>query len=445
MQAQALLPIGEIAGNLKAIQSDPRTPGGKSATGFAIMLKSANKVFQKLSDVAATASTEGAVIRVGIILPQLGTDTAAKDPGPLNTDVTKPEISDAVLTGLFALQPVRTEFTPGEAQTQGVPVNSGTAEPNQGLVDGVYQRAAPEHEKILSALSQNGENFSGLHREANRETTSGAIWKLNQAAETANGQKPEQVWQAEGPSRGNPTGASTKLPTPGNVELLQPQQLIAAEMEKHHGVKLAVPATNNGAEVEKQNGVKAPLLAGNDGITTETPQSPINLTPNELTAFEKAPVSQEKVSTQDIINQVVRKIEIFTGPKSKTVSIKLEPEFLGRLQINLEVVDDVLIARFSTDNLQVKQLLESGIGQLRSQLEASGIRLEKAEVNIDLGHYFGEYQNPNETGHQNRQYAPYGATSFYGETVIGDSVTQDMDGSSPVAGELHEGTVDYLI
>jgi len=436
MYGQALLPFGDIAGSLKTMQSQQQTAVGKAAPGFAMMLQSAGKGCQEEPDAAETVN--GAKIPVGFMLPLLETDVAAKDPELLDTDGTKAEIADAALTGLFALQLPRTEFISDEVQTQGVSLNHVAPEPATGLVDGLDRGAAPENEKVVTVPSQNDQNPGSLKQEANLEKTNAALWNPSRGAEAASR-------QGEDPSRGNLTSSNAKLASPGNADLSQSRQLIAAEMEKHHGVKLTVPVANNGAEMEKPNGVKAPVLAGNDGITTETPQSPINLTPNEIASSEKVPVSQEKVSTQDIINQVVRKIEFFTGPKSKTVSIQLEPEFLGRLQINLEVVDDVLIAKFSTDNPQVKQLLESGIGQLRSQLEASGIRLEKAEVNIDLGHHFGPHQNPNDTGHQNRQHVPYEAGSYYGETMIGDYITLDMEGSPPETRVSHEGTVDYLI
>lgn len=431
MQAQMLLPfIGETAGNLKAIKSDKQTTEGIAEPGFAIILQSASQMVQKSSpDIVVTVNHEGGNLPGGIILPLLETNGAAKDPGlPLEVDDIMPEMSDDALTGLFALQPVRPELTNGEVQTQGAYINNGTAEPDPGIIAGLNGGETPENEKTLPVPSHNSQDFRGAPRETNRETTNGAVWKPNWSTETANRQGQDQIWRGEDPGSSHPTGGGkARLPSSGGSEVWQPQQLIAAEMEKHHGVKVSMPARN-------------------DGIMTETPQqSPINLTPNEITVLEKAPVPQEKVSTQDIINQVVRKIELFTGPKTNAVSIKLEPEFLGRLQINLEVVDDVLIARFSTDNLQVKQLLESGIGQLRSQLEASGIRLERAEVNIDLGHQFGEYQNPNESGYQNRQHVPYEATPYYSEAPIGDSIAQDMGGSSPEAGELHEGTVDYLI
>jgi len=203
------------------------------------------------------------------------------------------------------------------------------------------------------------------------------------------------------------------------------------------------------AEKERLQLVSDPGLTG-----TETPSTTTltNLTTSMSNLSEAdqfmtgKPVPQPEVSSRDIIDQIVKSLEISTANRrSSAVTIKLEPEFLGKLHINLEVKDNSVIARFSTENQQVKHLLESGFNQLRSHLETSGIRLEKAEVNIDLGQHWGEFQSFSHSGQEQRQSARFGAPenasgyfwSGSGPPEAGDSV----------AGQVRyvEGAVDYLV
>ncbi|MGI6548908.1 MAG: flagellar hook-length control protein FliK [Syntrophomonadales bacterium] len=204
------------------------------------------------------------------------------------------------------------------------------------------------------------------------------------------------------------------------------------------------PANLITTESEKLQGVKTQATSGSEGMM-ETPQVQPGPSRAETVMAEKTEILQKPVSTEDIIDQIVKKIEFFPGQKSSAVIIKLEPEFLGKLQINLEVVDDVLVAKFSTDNQQVKQLLEMGIGQLRNQLETTGIRLERAEVNIDLGQHQGEYQHHNQPGYQKHQPLPYEFSYDYPAQYMSETGLSEMGENQALPGDYSEGSVNYLI
>ncbi len=191
-------------------------------------------------------------------------------------------------------------------------------------------------------------------------------------------------------------------------------------------------------------GVKTQVTSGNE-VVAETSQVLTVSSPAETVVTEKVETIQKPVSTGDIVEQIVRKIEFYPGQKSSAVTIKLEPEFLGNLQINLEVVDDVLVARFSTDNHQVKQLLEMGMGQLRTQLETTGIRLERAEVNVDLGQHQGEYQHHHQPGYQNRQPLPYEVSHYYPVQFMSDTGPSETVENYLPPGDYSDGSVNYLI
>ena len=58
---------------------------------------------------------------------------------------------------------------------------------------------------------------------------------------------------------------------------------------------------------------------------------------------------------------------------------------MGKMTIKLSMEDGVLSAKFVTDNHQVKSMLESNLALFKQQLESSGIKVEKAEVAVQLG------------------------------------------------------------
>lgn len=205
----------------------------------------------------------------------------------------------------------------------------------------------------------------------------------------------------------------------------QPSQLIATESERLRGVTTQGFTNSDGMETAqgllKPTGTEPPVLA------------------------DKTALLDKVVSTEDIVEQIVKNMELVSNRKSSTVTIKLQPEFLGKLEINVEVKGNAVVARFSTDNQQVKQLLETGIGQLRTHLEISGIRLEKAEVNIDLGHHSGEFQHFNQSGEQNRQSTPYENSHYYLGQFLSDSGPSEIGESDVLSGQYSDGSINYLI
>jgi hypothetical protein len=48
------------------------------------------------------------------------------------------------------------------------------------------------------------------------------------------------------------------------------------------------------------------------------------------------------------------------------------------------VEEGAVTARFITDNHQVKQMLEANLGMLRQTLESHGMKVERAEVDVQL-------------------------------------------------------------
>ncbi|HAA09630.1 MAG TPA: hypothetical protein DCD98_07690, partial [Syntrophomonas sp.] len=75
--------------------------------------------------------------------------------------------------------------------------------------------------------------------------------------------------------------------------------------------------------------------------------------------------------------------------------------------IKVMVEEGVVTARFITESYQVKQMLEANLGSLRHTLESHGMRVERAEVDVQLnnGGLF-EGSEGQDKWNWNQQYPP---------------------------------------
>lgn len=94
--------------------------------------------------------------------------------------------------------------------------------------------------------------------------------------------------------------------------------------------------------------------------------------------------SKNLPTAREIMAQVVQKAELMFTNKLSELKIDLKPEFLGRLTIKVTVEEGLVTARFIAENQQVKHMLETNLHTLRHNLESQGIRVERAEVSVQL-------------------------------------------------------------
>lgn len=120
--------------------------------------------------------------------------------------------------------------------------------------------------------------------------------------------------------------------------------------------------------------------------------------------FENGETFRPTVQPEDVINQVVKKAELLVKQNTSQMKLELKPEVLGKMIIKIAVEEGVVTARFITENHQVKQLLESNMAALRQSLESQGIRVEKAEVSVQLnnGGLFDGSENHREQSWNNQ-------------------------------------------
>jgi flagellar hook-length control protein FliK len=84
-----------------------------------------------------------------------------------------------------------------------------------------------------------------------------------------------------------------------------------------------------------------------------------------------------------LIDQLVQRIAAGARQHENSITLQLHPPALGKLQIDLSVVDNQIRAIVIASSSQVKYALEHSIDQLRSALQHHNLEIEKFSVHVE--------------------------------------------------------------
>ena len=89
------------------------------------------------------------------------------------------------------------------------------------------------------------------------------------------------------------------------------------------------------------------------------------------------------LKTDNTINQIAEQIKLLHKPEQNQIKMQLEPEYLGKVKMNLTVDNGEVSAKFIVDNLLVKNHLDQNLATLRSNLSNQGFNVDQIEVESD--------------------------------------------------------------
>lgn len=134
-------------------------------------------------------------------------------------------------------------------------------------------------------------------------------------------------------------------------------------------------------------------------VRQEVHESPLNAFVERLSqSFEE--VAQEEVAAPrelmtNIVDQVVNHIRIRVLPQTTSMELQLNPESLGRVNLNVTSNNGLATATLTVQNEVAKEALESQLTVLRENLESHGLKVDSVEVNVSE---FG-FKNPEDSDH----------------------------------------------
>ena len=154
---------------------------------------------------------------------------------------------------------------------------------------------------------------------------------------------------------------------------------------------------------------------------------------------ETAVEVQNVFELQDIAAQIIEQVKLHIRPENTRMEIPLNPEQLGRVELEISSKNGELSARLNVQDEQVKEAVESQMQVLRDTLEAQGLKVENIEVTVaEFGFRFQDEQgNAEQSGDEKRKNK---AISF----EEAEKEEQSFSDVSEVMKELNGNSVDYV-
>jgi len=90
----------------------------------------------------------------------------------------------------------------------------------------------------------------------------------------------------------------------------------------------------------------------------------------------------ERINKDQVIGQVVKKIATANVSNKAEMVMELKPESLGKLTLKLVSENGLIAARFTAENEQVKQIIESNFQMLKDALEQKGYTIQGFSVSV---------------------------------------------------------------
>jgi flagellar hook-length control protein FliK len=84
-----------------------------------------------------------------------------------------------------------------------------------------------------------------------------------------------------------------------------------------------------------------------------------------------------------VMDQIVDKAAMRSIHGRSEIQIRLKPEFLGNVQMNIATEKELLVVRIMTDRPMVKEIIETHMHQLRTELHNQGLTIDKFEVMVN--------------------------------------------------------------
>lgn len=156
------------------------------------------------------------------------------------------------------------------------------------------------------------------------------------------------------------------------------------------GVELARWLGRNGQATENLNH-QAPGLAQPVGQPGHSPSS--------AAAQVIQLASGRQVAESQIFDQVVTHISGSHNGESGRMVLRLQPAELGSLKLELMVEGDRIKANIHAQSMQVQEVIERNLPQLRSALAEQGLKIDQFQVNIDKGQQGGQFDNQAQQDH----------------------------------------------
>lgn len=178
-------------------------------------------------------------------------------------------------------------------------------------------------------------------------------------------------------------------------------------------------------------------------------QQNLVLSEMDMVTNAETPIFTMDFDAESIMNQIAERVEIVNKEEFSSIQMRLHPENLGNLQLQVKAKEGIITAQITTENESVRQVLEAQVVQLREKLEGAGVRVDAVEVMV-ASH---EFEHNLEKGSEEKQedYAPKKTARRRINLNVLDSEEQDLDAEETQARNIqvdmmkrNGNTLDYM-
>lgn len=74
---------------------------------------------------------------------------------------------------------------------------------------------------------------------------------------------------------------------------------------------------------------------------------------------------------------------LFNTNESRNVTLKLTPENLGKVNVNIEIHENMMNTKIGVDSESIKNIIQSTAGELKNLLNQNGIELVSLTINMN--------------------------------------------------------------
>ncbi len=108
----------------------------------------------------------------------------------------------------------------------------------------------------------------------------------------------------------------------------------------------------------------------------------VNLGAKAEAALDEIKGENVQIEAREIIEQIVNRAEISLKEGKSEIKLQLMPENLGSVFVKISMEKGSMSAKVYAENLQVKELIDNNLNQLRINLGEKGINVSSLEVSV---------------------------------------------------------------
>lgn len=235
------------------------------------------------------------------------------------------------------------------------------------------------------------------------DTTDPSVFLTDETAAKAYTDILEQV-EAFKQIAGKETGLTLEELTKALEQLKQkPEELPVPESKSEEPIPVTVikPEAEETVKKDSKSFTSQEETSSNH---QDTPTPGEQFLQNLTNTFVKEAVSgqeqEQVIPIREIAQQIIEQVKIVIQPAQTSMEMQLNPEHLGKVNLNITSKDGVMTAQFLTQTQVAKEAIESQIQTLRETLEQQGIKVEAIEVAVSE---YAFQQNGEPDGRENQQ------------------------------------------